>query len=163
MKKIVLSIFFIVYILIVVTITISVNKYNSFGVIEVKNKLIATSNKTNMDYSKGTILIISKNSSNLKENEEVFYYTADEHKVLISKGKITNIEEVTESEKTITLSNNKKYSKDYIIGKTSEVTKIPVLGYLLMLLTSKIGYLLLILLPIFAFFFFQVYLLIKRK
>ena len=108
-------------------------------------------------------MIISKNSSNLKENEEVFYYTADEHKVLISKGKITNIEEVTESEKTITLSNNKKYSKDYIIGKTSEVTKIPVLGYLLMLLTSKIGYLLLILLPIFAFFFFQVYLLIKRK
>lgn len=163
MKKIVLSVFLIVYIIVTLTITFFLNKYNNFGVIEIKDKLIVTSNKTDMNYRKGTILIITKNNDNLKENDEVFYYTADSHKVLISKAKISNIEKITESENTITLNNSKKYSTEYIIGKVSTLVKIPILGYLLMALTSKIGYLIAILLPILVFFLIQIYSLIKGK
>ena len=162
-KKIILSIFFIVYIIVTLTITFFLNKYNQFGVIEIKDKLVATSNKTDMNYRKGTILIMTKGTENLKENEEIFYYTVDRNKVLISKGKIDNIEDVTETEKTITLNNSKKYSIEYVIGKVDKLVKVPFFGYFIMILTSKIGYLIAILLPISAFFFIQLYSLIKRK
>lgn len=163
MKKIVLGIFFIIYILLTLTVTFFLNNYNEFGVIEVKNRLIVTANKTDMNYRKGSLLIIPKDKSNLKENDEVFYYTADKHKILISKGKIVNIEDVNEKEKTITLDNTRKYSIDYIIGKVNKVVKIPLIGYLMMVLTSRIGYLIIIMLPISVFFFYQVYSLFKRK
>ncbi len=163
MKKIVLGIFFIIYILLTLTVTFFLNKYNSFGVIEIKNKLIVTSNKTDMNCRKGSLLIITKDKSELKENDEVFYYTADKHKILVSKDKIVNIEDVTEKEKTITLNNNRKLSIDYIIGKTNKISTIPLIGYLLMALTSRIGYLIVIMLPISIFFFYQIYSLFKRK
>lgn len=163
MKKIVLGIFFIIYILLTLTVTFFLNNYNEFGVIEVKNRLVVTANKTDMNYRKDNLLIILKDKSNLKENDEVFYYTADKHKILISKGKIVNIENVNEKEKTITLDNTRKYSIDYIIGKVNKVVKIPLIGYLMMVLTSRIGYLIIIMLPISVFFFYQVYSLFKRK
>ena len=162
-KKIVLSIFFIVYIIVTLTITFFLNKYNDFGVIELKNKLIVTSNKTDMNYSRGAILVINKDNSDLKENDDVFYYTVDRHKILVSKGKIMDIENITDKEQTLTLDNTKKYSSEYIIGNVSQLKKVPFLGYILMAFTSKIGYLIAILLPISAFFVIQVYSLIKRK
>ena len=82
---------------------------------------------------------------------------------MIAKDKVASIEEVNESEKTVTLENSKKYSKDYVIGKVSNMIKIPGLGYLFMLLTSKIGYLVIVLLPMLCFFFVQIYLLFKEK
>lgn len=163
MKKIVLSIFFIIYILITLIVTFFLNKYNSFGMIEINNKLIVTSNKTDMKYRRGDLLIITKDNSNLKENDNVFYYTADKHKILVSKAKITNIEIINEKEKTITLNDSTKYSIEYILGKVDKLVKIPIIGYLLMLLTSKVGYLIAILLPISAFFLLQIYSLLKRK
>lgn len=131
--------------------------------IEINNKLIVTSNKTDMKYRRGDLLIITKDNSNLKENDNVFYYTADKHKILVSKAKITNIEIINEKEKTITLNDSTKYSIEYILGKVDKLVKIPIIGYLLMLLTSKVGYLIAILLPIFAFFLLQIYSLLKRK
>ena len=164
MKKIVISIFFIVYMVVTLVITIFLMNYNRFNVIDIKDILIVPMNKTNLNYQRGSLLIIKKTDiSNIKEKDEVFYYTADQHVVLINKGKIESIEEVNENEKTITLTNSKKYSKDYVIGKTTSMKKIPLVGYLLMLLTSKIGYLFIILLPILSFFFVQIYLLFKKE
>lgn len=163
MKKIVLSIVFIVYIVLTLTVTFFLNKYNRFGVIEVGEKLIVTSNKADMNYRKGTILIITKGTDNLNVGDEVFFYTADKSKILVAKDKITNIEDVTETEKTLSFKDSRKFSIEYVIGKTKNLVKIPVLGYLLMALTSKIGYLITIVLPISVFFFVQLYSLIKRK
>ena len=164
MKKIIISVIFIVYIVLTLVITIFLMNYNRFNIIEIKDVLIVPMNKTKLSYQRGSLLIIKKTDiSKIKENDEVFYYTADQHVVLIDKGKIEEIEEVNESEKTVTFTNSKKYSKDYIIGKTASMKKIPLIGYLLMLLTSRIGYLFIILLPILTFFFIQIYLLFKKE
>ena len=164
MKKIILSVFFIVYIFITLTITIFLTKYNDFGIIEFKNKLIVTSNKTDMNYRKGTLLIISKDDIlSLKEKDQVFYYTADRHKILVSKDEIKEIEVVNDKEKTFILNNSRKYSNNYIIGKVNNLIKLPLIGYFIMFLTSKIGYLLFILLPILYFFILQIITIFKRK
>jgi len=163
MKKIIIGTLFTIYLLFTLMITVFLMKYNSFNVIEFKDILIVSMNKTSLKYHRGSLLIINKaNIDEIKENDEVFYYTADQHKVLIAKDKIVSIENVNDSEKTVSLANSKKYSKDYIIGKVSDMVKIPLLGYLLMALTSKIGYLFFILLPILSFFFIQIYLLFRK-
>ena len=162
MKKVVIGILFTIYLFLTLTITIFLMKYNNFNVTELRKVLIVPMNKTNLNYQRGSLLIIQKeNIDNIKENDTVFYYTADEHKVVISKNKITKIDNVNEDEKVVTLANSKVYSKDYVIGK--KMVKIPIIGYLMMLLTSKIGYLFIILLPMLCFFFVQIFLIFKRK
>ncbi len=162
-RKIVINIFFIAYIIITIVTTFFLIKYNDFGVIELNDKLVVTSNKTNLNYGKWTLLIIKKNNKSLKVNDDVFYYTGAEHKVLVSKNRITGIEDVEGNEKTIALSSSEKYSINYIIGKTDNLVKIPIVGLPLMVLTSKMGYLIAIVLPILGFFLFQIRSLIKRK
>lgn len=155
MKKTVIRCFLIVYIIFVLIVTFLLMKYNTFSVIEIKNILIFTSNKTEIkDYKKGDLILLKKSDNKkYKVDDNVFYYTVYNREIKVNKGKVTDVEELSEKEKTLTI-NDKKISSEYVIGKSSKV--ISLLGYFILLFTSKIGYLLFIVLPMFIFFFVDV-------
>ena len=55
-------------------------------------------------------------------------------------------------EKTYVIRDNEYISDEYVIGKVSDIKAIPFIGYLYNIFTSKIGYLLFVILPITLYF-----------
>ena len=97
-----------------------------------------------------------KDSSNFKVDDEVFYYDIRDQKYIVVSDRIVNIEDgkyivdgVNENDEVVQVKlNNKK-----IIGK--DYVKIGIVGYLVDLLESKVGFLFLVILPIFIVFLYE--------
>lgn len=139
-KKILLA----CYLLLLVISTFFLFTFNEFSCSNFgKTTIIGLKEKLD-DYHRGNLLIIS-NKENPKKGDQIIYYDSNLHnKVNISE--VTNI--IKNAEDTYILGKNMYLSDEYLIGKQSEITSLPLLGYLYNILTNKIGYLILFIIPI---------------
>lgn len=158
MKKIVVGTIFVIYIIITLFVTICLINYNQFGFTEFGNKVIILAGKANLkDYKKSDLLLITKSkTSDYKVDDEVFYYASVDKKIQVNKKEIVKIEPINKSEKNIIFEND-NISSDYVIGKKENTKVFPLIGYVLMALTSKKGYLFGIILPVFLIFIYETY------
>ena len=156
MKKLMWEIVLVVFVIIAVLTTTCMLSKNDYNVMQFGNKIWLLANKEMEDYPNNSLLIIKEDQRNVKLNDEVFYYYENNDNNSVKYGKITAI-------------NNNSYTiegeeieKNMIISSKENASKISVLGPIISILTSRYGYLLLIILPILAAFIYQVALIIKE-
>ena len=99
-----------------------------------------------LNYKKGSLIIVNKSSINVG-NDILFYDIKNSKNFINNETVIKKLDE-----KTYVIRDNEYISDEYVIGKVSDIKAIPFIGYLYNIFTSKIGYLLFVILPITLYF-----------
>lgn len=158
-KKVIVSIFLIVYFAFTITMTILLLNYNKFGVTQFDDKslLIIKKGFTSETYKKNSLVIVEKKEiKDYNEGEEVFVYHLDGHGgVNIQLGVVG---QTFVDDDAITFSNGDTYSSEFIIGTGEKIYEN--IGLYLSIIESKWGFLFIILVPNFFLFVYQLYSLI---
>lgn len=143
----------------VVFVTACILFRNGYGYTQFGSMTVVTVNDVNVNdfenIPNGSLLLI-KDSNSFNVDDEIFYYDVRDQKYIVVSDRIVNIEDgkyivdgVNENNEVVQVKlNNKK-----IIGKSC--LKIGTLGYLVDLLESKVGFLVLVILPIFIVFLYE--------
>ena len=139
-----------VWFIVAVFVTICLLSYNEFKVTTFGKYsfIIMDSDELEPDYKEGDLLIVKRNSDNkIAKGDDVFYYNAKmDSSILIFNDKVEDKEETSRSDTTYTL-DNRRVSGEYIIGKKDTTKSYHNLGTALGLLTSKWGFMFLVILP----------------
>ena len=145
-KGVLVSIWFVI----AVFVTACLLSYNDYEVtVFGKNTLlIVDSEEMEPDYLEGDLLIIKKKSDNkINVGDEVFYYnTSKNTETNVFTSKVLEKDTQDKSE-TVYVLNDTKVSSSYIIGTKDSVTIYHKLGTILGVLTSKWGYMFLVIFP----------------
>ena len=153
------NILIILYILLIIFITICLLSYNDYKVTEFGNTTILPVIDENLEpeYSVGDLLILKKNISDISIGDTIFFYRSTFGTTVVNFAKVTNIEIVTTEESTITVEGDYMFSSQYLIGKASTATIVPLVGHVISLLESKYGFLFLGVLPSLIIFLYTGY------
>ena len=159
MKKIIIHVLFAIYVVIAVFVTVCLLSYNEFKITEFGDSslIIIDSNEVEPDFQKGDLVIANKNDK-INVGDNVFFYNTYQKEVEVAIGKVTNLEKITSSETTYTISGEEEIllSSEYIIGTAEDATKIPNVGTILGILESKWGFLFLIVFPSLIAFLYEI-------
>lgn len=149
----------IIYVIVITTFLLFRNKY---GYTEVNNTTFVPLKIDTAEYIKdgkeGNLLIVKK-TSNLKEGDLIYYYTTEDEQYVVKSDYIKSI---------FNGDGNKLYTLDDGVGSTVVSTRVlgkyanqyAGFGTIFSILTSKFGFLFLVLLPIMCIFIYQLYSLI---
>lgn len=161
MKKIVVNIFICLYFVITILITYCLLSYNKYNIPEFDKQLMVILDEKMDGFDKGDLLIIDKDKD-FDTLEDVFYYDTYNSPVKVKLGKISKIEEVNDKESSVVIDDSITLSSDNIIGKKSNSTSYPLIGTILSVLTSRWGYLFIIVLPMLVAFIYEIYAIVKE-
>ena len=139
MKRIISTTLFSIYLLIVITMTIYVLNINKYNISQIGSYSFLINDNN-------SLLILNK-KQNININDEVYYYDTYGKYIDIRKSKIIKKEIINEKETLYTLENNNLLSNKYLIGNINGIN-IPILGKVIDVLSSTLGYLVFIVLPI---------------
>lgn len=145
MKKIVFNIFIGVYLITTILITYVLLSYNKYNIAEFNNSYLFA--------DKSNLVVVYKNSS--INNDDNIYYYGNNGKVKI--GKVVNI-----SDGIYTLDNEYTLDKDNILGSKDNSKSYCILGSIYNVLTSKWGYLFIIIFPMLIAFVYEIYEIVKE-
>ena len=124
--------------------------YNDYKTTVLGNNtlIIIDNDQLEPEYNAGDLVIVKRNSDNkINKGDKIFYYnSAKTSSVFIFNGEVTDKETVSNFETTFTV-NGSKVSGEYVIGKTDTAKTYKGLGTVLGILTSKWGFLFVIILP----------------
>lgn len=159
MKRIIVNILIVFYVIITIPITILLINYNDYDVTVLGNNTLLIPRKTDLvGYDKNSLLVVSKNIKNIKAGDTILYYDTYKSNVEIKNLKVASI---LDNPKTFIVGSDSKHILDnYVIGSSKSVKTYPFIGGVILLLTSKMGYLFLIILPILILFILELYLFI---
>lgn len=149
MKKIIINTIFVIYLILTVLVTTVLLSFNDKNIAEFDKNYIITI-KDNNNYNSNDLIIVKK-TNQIKEGENVFYY--NNKKVNVNKVKQIN-------DDIIVLENNRTINDDEILGKKSKT--IPLLGLIYNTVTSRKGYLIIIILPMLIAFIYEIYAITKE-
>lgn len=133
---------FVVFVIINTFLLFTFNKFSnsSFGgitIIGLKSDVL--------NYKRGSLVILKKNIIN--NGDDILLYDARSNNNICNEMVIKKLDE-----KTYVIRDNEYVSDEYVIGKVSDIIVIPFIGYLYNVFTSKIGYLIFIIIPITLYF-----------
>ena len=136
--------------IIAVFVSVCLLSYNDYKTTVLGNNtlIIIDNDQLEPDFKEGDLVIVKRNSDNkINKGDKIFYYnSAKTSSVFIYTGEVTDKETVTQFESTFTVNDN-KVSGEYVIGKQDTAKVYHGLGTVLGILTSKWGFLFLIILP----------------
>lgn len=161
MKKIILNILIFIFFTLTFIITYCLLSYNKYNITEFKNSTLLIVDEKLKDYDKGSLLIVEKNQK-LAVGDNVFYYDTYSPKVEVKIGKINKIEKINKDEETIILEDDISISSEYVFGNTKHTKIYPLLGTILSILSSKWGYLIIIIFPMLLAFIYEIYEIIRE-
>lgn len=161
MKKIITNILIFLFFTLTFIITYCLLSYNKYNITEFKNSTLLIANKELEDYDKGSLLVVEKNPK-LAIGDKVFYYDTYSPKVKVKIGTINKIEKINEKENTIVLDDEVSISSEYVFGNTKYTEVYPTIGSIFSILTSKWGYLIIIIFPMLLAFIYEIYEIIKE-
>lgn len=159
MKKVVWICLFCFYVVITILITYSLLSYNKYNIAVIGNRSLIIYEGEN--YKKSDLIVV-KGSNSLNSDDKVFYYKSNEKNVEIKLGTITKVN----GNNSVIIDDQNRILNSDVIGKTTNASKIWLIGAIYSLLVSKLGYLLIIILPMLIGFFFEIYRIViemKRK
>ena len=148
----------ILYVVIISTVLLCRNKY---GYTQFGDKTIVTMGQKDTKYleefdKKDLIVLKSVEFDETKVGEEVYYYAIENENYIIKKGKISDKSgEASNAIYSIEQSDTKDVSNDKVLGKLDKVYSN--LGQILFFLSSRIGFLIFVLLPILVLFIYEIY------
>lgn len=148
----------ILYVIMISTVLLCRNKY---GYTQFGDKTIVTMGQKDTKYlkefdKKDLIVLKSVDFDETKVGEEVYYYAIENENYVIKKGKISDKSgEASNAIYTIEQSDTKDVSNDKVLGKLDKVYSN--LGQVLFFLSSRIGFLIFVLLPILVLFIYEIY------
>lgn len=150
MRKIIVRVLVGIFAIIAVFVTVNMLSYNDYEIAEFGNKSFVLGNKHLEKYGyKKTDLIIATKTDNIKIDDSIMYYNNYESKTTIDEGKVT---EISSNGKQYYLDSNTSVSDKYVLGTSDKVKVYPVVGGILEVLESRVGYLLIIVLPTLVLF-----------
>ena len=139
------------YVLFIIVVTMMLLTFNKFSNSVISSHTIIGLTKEFSTYKKGDLLII-KNTSNIKTNDRIIFYDTNDRKNFINEENVVRVIKTNEKETTYEIRDNEYLSGEYVIGTTNNIKRLPLIGYLYILTTSKIGYLLFVIIPIVIYF-----------
>ena len=147
----------IIYVVLVTMFVLCKNKYGytQFGDYSFANiDLIAEKNVK--DTKKGDLLVV-KNSNDIHKGDLIYYYAVLNDNYIVRSAVVADVKEDDSSALyTVSLSNTSiNVASSRVLGKYSTVYNN--LGSILSVLESRVGFILLVLLPIMVVFIYQVY------
>lgn len=163
MKKFICNFFIVLYAIIAIFVTVCLISFNDHRITQFgKTSLIIVDSKDfEPSYSKNSLVVVS-NDEKVNVGDEILFYNTYESNASVSLAKVTAAEKITDSETTYTIDGEKSLSSEFVIGKTSNSTTIPVIGLILSVLESKWGYLFLIVLPSLLAFLYEILEVVKE-
>lgn len=161
MKKVVINILIILYFLVAVIVTYLLLSYNKYNIVETDNKYVLTLKEKNPDFKESDLLVVKK-SNDYNKCDYVFYYDTYAVKVTVKYAKIENVKIINDDEKEIQLENDLILSSENILGKKQNTTTYKTLGAVFNTLTSKWGYLFIIIFPMLIAFVYEIYAIFKE-
>ena len=156
MKELLWRVVLVVFVIIAVSVTICTLSTNEYNVMQFGDKIWVIAGENLGNYPKNKSLIIKEDKRNVKLNDEVFFYSEDIDGNNIKYGQITAI-----NNNSYTI-DNEEIEKSMIIASNNNVKEVAALGTILSVLTSKYGYLCLIILPILLAFVYQIIRIVKE-
>lgn len=151
MKKKIGHFCIIIYVMISVFITLCLLMYNEYNVTEFgDNVVVIVKNDNSGEYNKGDLILIKK-TKKYDKKDKIFYYVLKGKQYFINYGVIEN-----ENNDSVIVQ-NEVIDKKLVIGTGKDCFIIPNIGSVLAFLESKIGYLIVVILPIFIFFLWEIY------
>ena len=144
MKNALGTIFFVIYAIIAITVTVLLLSYNEYLCSEIGGYTLYMVKDDTLEpnYAKGNLLLIKQtNDANVNEGDQLLLYqNLSKNEFQIKNGKL---EDRNSDGRHITylLDDGYQFDSSYAIGKTSDTIVIPVLGLILSLLESRWGYL----------------------
>ena len=164
--KIIFSILIIPYIAVAIFTTACLMNYNKYGITEFGNKslIIVEDESLEPTFKRGNLLIVKRNSDleSVKPGDLIFFYNNYNDEVSVSLSNVLKRTKVTDTEYTYTIDGNYDVSSEYYIGSVNDTVVYKFFGTLLYVFTSKIGYLLIFVLPILCFFLYEIYAVVKE-
>ena len=149
-----------VYLVVAVFLTVCLLNYNNYHITELvkKSLIIVSDDDLEPKYVKNDLVVVYKNNNeDIKSGDYVFFYNAYQNQVSVNLGKIIKSTRVNEKEYTYTLEGNLEVSSQYVIGKSETSKAYSNMGLVLKVLESRLGFLLIIILPILVLFIYQIY------
>lgn len=161
MKRIILSVIAVIYLVISILMTSYLLHYNDYNIAEFGNTTYVTLDKQLGEYKEGSLLKITKEIGNIKAGDGIFYYDTFNTSMKVSYTTVKSVDKVSDSEYTYTIENGSMLSSAYVIGGTKQTSSYGI-GKIVDFLSSRWGYLLCIVLPILIVFIYELYVLIKE-
>ena len=92
MKRIIVNILIVFYVIITIPITLLLINYNDYDVTVLGNNTLLIPRKTELvGYDKNSLLIVSKNIKNIKAGDTILYYDTYKANVSIKNDKVASI------------------------------------------------------------------------
>ena len=140
--KYILASIFIIFVIINTFLLFTFNRFSNstFGgitIIGLKSDIL--------NYKKGSLVILKKNI--ISSGDDILFYDSRSNNYICNEKVIKKLDK-----KTYVIRDNEYVSDEYVVGKISDIKVIPFIGYLYNIFTSKIGYLIFIIIPITLYF-----------
>ena len=160
------GIFFVLYLIVVIILTVFLLNYNDYNITVLGNKSYIPLTEQNLgEYQKGDLLVVEKVSNDdININDMIFFYETDMAKktVNINYGRVINKRKISDTETTFTMDGNVEFSSEYVIGSSKNTKVYSGLGTLLAYLESRWIFLLVVVLPILFIFLYEIYAIIQE-
>ncbi len=157
--KIVAGIIISLYLIMVVFTTAFLLNRNDYGVSSFLGRsLILVNEDLEGEYKKDALLFIGKvKNEDVKEGDMAFFYDtySGEHKIKYIE--ISRKEQTNETETTYITKSNDRISSQYLIGTHDSTFALNSFGKVFSLFQSKWGFLLVVVLPLFLAFLYEIY------
>lgn len=152
-----------VYLLIVISVIVSILSYNQYGVTQLGNFTLISVNDESLQskFVSGDLLVVSKGEEpSAKKGDEILFYKVNSEKATIECSKVSNVDDITGNDYEYTVEGGNNFLSSDLIGKTSEIVVVPKVGSLLDILQSKQGFFYLAVLPLMIAFVYTLYLVV---
>lgn len=137
MNRLVVNMLIFMYVTIVIMLTVYLFMINDFGYSSVGKYTFIT----NLGDSDLTIV----KRTNVSVGDEVIFYNSYEANSKLLFSKVVEVEKTNSDEYTYYLENGKFLSSSYLIGNTRNMSSLPFLGAIVNFLTSRLGYIIIVL------------------
>ncbi len=149
-KRIVLTVLFIVWFTFALVATVYLLSYNSYSVSKIGDYylVVADSDELGERYNEGDLIFIKRDkNSKINEGDEVFLARPGySNERLINLGVVESKENVSSMETTFVI-NGVGFSSEYILGKADSTKVLHGVGTAVSIVSSRLGFLFLIIFP----------------
>lgn len=145
----ILQVIILVYVFFITFLVVNINEY-SFSEVG-KSTYVPVTKKVKKylnDYKTGDLLIVNK--SNIKKNDDIYYYIVVDSEYYIAKTKVLEV-----NKGVYTIEGNLNIEEDRIMG--NKVIKIKYVGFILSFLLKEVGYFCFIISPMLILLIYNIY------
>ena len=153
------------YILVTLFVTFCLINYNDYKITEYKDTslVIVEDDTLEPKFHKGDLLVIRKNAiKEVKAGDYAFFYNVYNSEVSVNLAPITKVTNTSGAEPSYFFGEDKEVSQSNFIGKSDTTQVYKGIGGLLKFFESRLGYILIFILPILVVFLYEIYAIVKE-